>query len=101
LIEQFAILLLQTALTLAALYWINTWSDGPAFGPGPVLIAFLMAFIATGLILRIVSWLRGGPRRLSSGENTDNSGLGLPRTNRHPSDGTKLIGRSRIGKNVR
>jgi hypothetical protein len=100
LVEQFAILLLQTALTLAALYWINTWSDGPAFGPGPVLIAFLMAFIATGLMLRMLGWLRS-PRRLRGGEKADNGGLGLPGTNRHPGDGPKLIGRSRIGKDVR
>jgi hypothetical protein len=100
LIEQFAILLLQTALTLAALYWINTWSDGPAFGPGPVLVAFLMAFIATGLMLRMLSWLRS-PRRLRGVKNADRGGLSLPRTDRHPSDGTKLIGRSGVGKDVR
>jgi hypothetical protein len=99
LIEQFAILLLQTALTLVALYWINTWSDGPAFGPGPVLVAFLMAFIATGLMLRLLGWLRR-PRRLRGIENADSGGLSLPRTDRHPSDGAKLIGRSRIGKDV-
>jgi hypothetical protein len=99
LIEQFAILLLQTALTLAALYWINTWSDGPAFGPGPVLVAFLMAFIATGLMLRLLGWLRS-PRRLRGIENADSGSLGLPRTDRHPSDGPKLIGRSRISKDV-
>jgi hypothetical protein len=100
LVEQFAILLLQTALTLAALYWINTWSDGPAFGPGPVLIAFLMAFIATGLILRMLGWLRS-PRRLRGSEEADNGGLGLPGTNRHSGDSPKLIGRSRIGEDVR
>jgi hypothetical protein len=97
--ERILIVLLQTALTLAALYWINTWSDGPAFGPGPVLIAFLMAFIATGLILRMLS-LRS-PRRLRGSEKADSGGLGLPGTNRHPSNGTKLIGRSGVGKDVR
>ena len=99
-VEQFLILLLQTALTLAALYWINTWSDGPAFGPGPTIIAFLMAFIATGLLLRLLGWLRS-PRGLRGSEKSNSEGLRLPPTSGHPSDSAKLIGRPRIGKDVR
>lgn len=95
-----SIVLFQSAVAVAALFWINTWSDTPQFGLGPCLVAFLISFIITGLCLRLLGWLRGGGRP-SRREHPKGSGLSLPGTNRHPSDGPQKIPRIWIGKNIR
>lgn len=91
----------QIAVISGTVYWIGTWADLKEYGAAPWVVGAFVAFVATGLLARLIDRLRFPPRRFESAEHTDSGVLSLRRAWRHLRNGAQSVRRIGVRKDFR
>lgn len=87
----------QIAVAMLTFWWIGTWANLREFGIAPAVVSMFVAFVATGLLIRLLD-RRSGVVRVA--QKPKRNRLVLPRIV-GLGEATKQITRVRIGKNIR
>lgn len=83
---------LQIALTLLVMWLIDISIGLKNRGLAPVVIGLFIAFLATGLLARLIDWLKT-PTGVHARNNSESQVISSTRAGGHTSNSPKLISR--------
>lgn len=86
--------LLQSAIILGMVYLVTVVDERPDLAAASVILGVVASAIVMAILFRLSDWrARRGIRQVDESHSDSGS---LPRTGRHPGDGAKLVGRTRV-----